>query len=188
MNRDHRLWRLFLDTLQLSALTFGGGYVIVSLMRARFVQKRGWLTEEDMLDLTAIAQAAPGPVAVNGAILLGYRIAGIPGALAAIAGTVLPPLVILSVISYGYVLFQTNIIVRHVLKGLQAGVAAVMADAVIGMGGGVLRTKSPYTVVVMGLAFVLVAVWHVHVAFIVLGSGVIGGITAVIAARRRKER
>lgn len=183
-----RLWGIFRDTLLLSALTFGGGYVIVSLMRDRFVEKRHWLTEAEMLDITAIAQAAPGPIAVSGAILLGYRLAGLPGALAAIGGTVLPPLVILSLISAFYALFQTNVLVRGVLKGLQAGVAAVMADVVVSMGGGILRTKSPYAIAVMITAFLLVAVVKVNVVFVILGSVVLGGVSALVAVRRKRGR
>ena len=87
-----KLWRLFTSTFTLSAFTFGGGYVIIPLMRKKFVEQLHWLEEEEMLDLTAIAQATPGALAVNAAILIGYRVAGIIGALVTVLGTVLPPL------------------------------------------------------------------------------------------------
>ena len=83
---------LFLSTLYLSTFTFGGGYVIVSLMKKDFVDARHWIDEEEMLDLVAIAQSAPGAIAVNGAIVVGYKLAGILGAFVAIFGTVIPPL------------------------------------------------------------------------------------------------
>jgi uncharacterized protein YqcC (DUF446 family) len=90
---------LFLSTFKLSACTFGGGYVIVPLMRKKFVEELHWIGEPEMLDLVAIAQSSPGPIAVNASILVGYHMAGVPGALITMLGTVLPPLGIISVIS-----------------------------------------------------------------------------------------
>ena len=89
-------WDLFVATLQLSAFTVGGGFVIVPLMRRKFIREKQWLDEDEMLDLTAIAQSAPGSIAINASILLGYRLAGFRGVLVTIFGTVLPPLFILS--------------------------------------------------------------------------------------------
>ena len=86
------LWKIFISTLYLSAFTFGGGYVIVTLMKKKFVDEYHWIGEDEMLDLVAIAQYSPGAIAVNGAIVVGYKLAGIPGALVAILGTILPPL------------------------------------------------------------------------------------------------
>ena len=85
-------WKLFSSTFCLSAFTFGGGYIIIPLMRKKFVEELHWIEEQEMLDLSAIAQSSPGAIAVNAAILVGYRIAGIPGALVTICGTILPPL------------------------------------------------------------------------------------------------
>ena len=109
MRRDARTFgTLFLSTFKLSAFTFGGGYVIIPLMRKQFVDRLGWLEEQEMLALTAIAQSSPGPIAVNAAILLGYRVAGVPGAMVTMLGTVIPPLVILSVISLFYDAFRSS--------------------------------------------------------------------------------
>lgn len=100
MKRNHVLWKLFVSTLYLSAFTFGGGYVIVTLMKEKFVDELHWIEEDEMLDLIAIAQSAPGAIAVNGAIVVGYKLAGLSGALVAIAATILPPFVIISAISF----------------------------------------------------------------------------------------
>lgn len=105
------LWKLFLSTLYLSAFTFGGGYVIVTLMKDKFVDKYHWIEENEMLDLIAIAQSAPGAIAVNGAIVVGYKLAGLAGVLTAIFGTVLPPFLIISVISVFYQIFRDNFII-----------------------------------------------------------------------------
>ena len=83
-NKKNVLWKLFISTLYLSAFTFGGGYVIVTLMKKKFVDDYHWIGENEMLDLVAIAQSSPGPIAVNGAIVVGYKLAGMPGVLVAI--------------------------------------------------------------------------------------------------------
>lgn len=85
------LWTLFSSMFLLSSCTFGGGFLIVSLMKKKFVEELHWLEEEEMLDITAITQSAPGPLPVNASVILGYRMTGIPGSLFAVLGTVLPP-------------------------------------------------------------------------------------------------
>ena len=133
------LWKLFLSTLYLSAFTFGGGYVIVTLMKDKFVDKYHWIEENEMLDLIAIAQSAPGAIAVNGAIVVGYKLAGLTGVLTAIFGTVLPPFLIISVISVFYQIFRDNFIIRELLDGMQAGVGAVIASVVWDMAAGITQ-------------------------------------------------
>lgn len=125
------LWKIFISTLYLSAFTFGGGYVIVSLMKKKFVDEYHWIEENEMLDLVAIAQSAPGAIAVNGAIVVGYKLAGIAGVMTAILGTVIPPFLILSVLSVFYQTFRSNYVVSQMLEGMQAGVGAVIASSVI---------------------------------------------------------
>jgi len=107
-----------------------------------------------MLNLTAIAQSSPGAVAVNAAILLGYRVAGISGALVTILGTILPPFITLSIISIFYTAFRDNTVVNAVLKGMQAGVAAVIADVVMSLGSNVFKQKDIVSVIVMVGAFI----------------------------------
>ena len=117
---------LFTSTFGISAFTFGGGYVILPLMREKFVDQLKWLDENEMLDLLSIAQSSPGAMAVNVSVLVGYRLAGVPGALIAILGTILPPLVIITLISMGYEAFRSNQIISLILRGMRAGVAAVI--------------------------------------------------------------
>ena len=103
LEKNKKGWRLllqlFLSTFYISAFTFGGGYVIIPLMKKKFADELHWIDDEEMLNLAAIAQSSPGPLAVNAAIIIGYGVAGIPGALVTVLGTVLPPLIIISVIS-----------------------------------------------------------------------------------------
>lgn len=179
--KDPKLfWTLFWSTFQLSAFTFGGGYVIVPLMRKRFVEGLGWIDENEMIDLIAIAQSSPGPIAVNASIIIGYRIAGISGALCTILGTVLPPLIILSLISLVYTAFRDNEIVSVVMNCMQAGVAAVICDVVITMAQGILKLKKALPIIIMFLAFIGQAVFGINVILIILICGVIGALNYLL--------
>lgn len=175
-NKKEVYLKLFLSTFYLSAFTFGGGFVIIPLMKKKFVEQLGWIEEEEMLNLVAIAQASPGAVAVNAAILVGYRIAGLLGALISILGTVLPPLIIISVISLFYIAFRSNVVVNAVLQGMQAGVAAVIIDVVFNLGGGILKDKEWVATTLMIGAFIATYVFKINVIFIIIGCGCIGAI------------
>ena len=153
-NKKEVLRKLFFSTLYLSAFTFGGGYVIVTLMKQKFVDELHWIEEEEMLDLIAIAQSAPGAIAVNGAIVVGYKLCGLLGALVAIFATIIPPFLIITVISFFYELFRDNFVVSSLLSGMQAGVGAVIAYTVWNMGGGVVKQKDPANLLIMAAAFV----------------------------------
>ena len=168
------LWTLFFSMLYISAFTFGGGFVIVTFMKKKFVDELHWLEEAEMLDLTALGQSSPGPIAVNAAILVGWRVAGFAGMLAAVLGTVLPPLGIITLVSAGYQAFAGNPAVALVLRGMQSGVAAVLLDVVLGLGGKILQQKSIVSVLVMAAAFLATWVYGVNVVLIILGAGLVG--------------
>lgn len=172
--RAARLRALFFSTLYISAFTFGGGFVIVTFMKRKFVDELHWIDEQEMLDMTALAQSSPGAIAVNAAILVGWRVEGLPGMLVAVVGTIIPPVVILSVISYFYAAFAANPYVALVLKGMQASVAAVILDVVCGLGGNVLKTKSPLYVGLMALAFAANFLFEVNVILIILAAAAFG--------------
>ena len=178
MSQKKKYWTLFLSTFQLSAFTFGGGFVIIPLMRKKFVEK---------LDLTAIAQSSPGAIAVNASILVGYRVAGIPGALLTVLGTILPPLIIISVISMFYAAFRDNTIVNMAMNGMLAGVAAVICDVVLTMGGSVLRQKRVLPVLVLVGSFAAARFWGVNIMVIILVCGLIGAADTCCQEKKKKE-
>lgn len=178
-------WKLFASTFSLSAFTFGGGFVIIPLMRKKFVNELRWIEEIEMLDLTAIAQSSPGAIAVNASILVGYRLAGMFGALVTVFGTVLPPLIILSVISLFYTQFRDSLLVGRVLTGMQAGVAAVIVDVVLTLGKEVLKQRELIPIAVMVLAFVAASIFHINVILIVLACGIVGAATTLLGNRHR---
>jgi chromate transporter len=183
-NQKHVYRRLFASTFYLSAFTFGGGYVIIPLMKKKFVDDLQWIEEEEMLNLTAIAQSSPGAVAVNAAILLGYRVAGISGALVTILGTILPPFITLSIISIFYTAFRDNTVVNAVLKGMQAGVAAVIADVVMSLGSNVFKQKDIVSVIVMVGAFISTFFFGINVMYIILVCGCIGAVKILIQMKK----
>lgn len=173
-NKGKVLWKLLLSTLYISAFTFGGGFVIITFMKRKFVDELHWIDEDEMLDLAALAQSSPGAIAVNAAILVGWRVAGFAGMLVAVVGTIVPPMLILTVISFFYQAFATNRYVSLVLKGMQAGVAAVILDVVCGLGAKVLKTKKLVLYLVMVAAFVATVVFNVNVIYIILAAAGIG--------------
>lgn len=89
MKDRNKLWTLFKSMFLLSTCAFGGGFVIVSLMKKKFVEELKWLEENEMMDITSITQSSPGPILVNSSVIIGYRVAGIAGAVTAVFGTIL---------------------------------------------------------------------------------------------------
>ena len=173
-NKPHKLWVLFLTTLYISAFTFGGGFVIVTFMKHKFVDELHWIDEQEMLDFTALAQSCPGAIAVNAAILVGWNVYGFAGMIVATLGTILPPMIILSVVSFFYAIFSTNVWVAVVLKGMQAGVAAVILDAACSLGESGLKEKSSLSIFIMTAAFVCDFFLEVNVVYIILVAACIG--------------
>lgn len=175
-SKKQKYIKLFLSTFELSAFTFGGGFVIVPLMRRKFVEELGWIEEQEMMDLTAIAQSSPGAIAVNASVIVGYHVAGLPGALLTAFGTILPPLIIISVISLFYRTFRDNVIVGRVMAGMLCGVAAVICDVVINMAKTIFRNKRLIPILVMPAAFAAVRFLHVNIVVIIFVCGAIGAI------------
>ena len=174
------LKKLFFSTFYLSAFTFGGGYVIITLLKQKFVDELHWISEDEMLDLVALAQSSPGPIAVNGAILVGYKLAGIPGVLTSVLGAVIPPFVILTLISSFYTVFKSNLIIKTLLTGMKAGVAAVIMSVVFDMMTGVTKSRDPALVIVMIAAFLANFIFHINVVFIILLTAAFGAVRTVL--------
>ena len=182
-NKRRVLWKLFVSTLYLSAFTFGGGYVIVSLLKKKFVDEYHWIENEEMLDLVAIAQSSPGAIAVNGAIVVGYKLAGMAGTVIAILGTIIPPFLIISAISVFYNLVKDNFIVSQMLQGMQSGVGAVIASVTYEMGAGIVHGKNKASMLIMVCAFVASCVFGVNVIYVVIACGLLGVVRTLLAGK-----
>ncbi|MEG1411462.1 MAG: chromate transporter [Terrisporobacter sp.] len=162
------LWTLFKSMFVLSACTFGGGFVIVSLMKKKFVEELNWIDEDEMLDITAITQSSPGPLPVNASVIIGYRMCGITGSLVAILGTIIPPMVIISVISLFYTQFRTNKYIAIALQVMRAGVAAVIFDVVINLTKNVAKTKRILYISMMIISFIATYLFGISAMLIIL--------------------
>lgn len=183
-----KLWILFKSMFILSACTFGGGFVIVSLMKKKFVEELKWLEENEMLDVTAITQSAPGPLPVNASVIIGYRMAGIIGSLTAVLGTILPPMIIISIISLFYDQFRTNKYIAVALQVMRVGVAAVIFDVVINLAKNVCKTRRFLYIAMMIIAFIsayLLDVSAMIVILVCLGIGLIDLTVNVLKNRKR---
>ena len=172
--KKHILLTLFLSTLRLSTFTFGGGYVIVPLMRLLFVEKLKWIEKDEMLDIIAIAQSAPGPIAVNTSVLVGYKMKGIVGALVTLFGTILPPMIILTIISLLYTLISENLIIEQLLLGMRVGVAAVILHAVYVMAKNVIVMKKVLPIIIMIFSFILSYGMKINIIYILIISATVG--------------
>lgn len=186
-NPARMLWQLFKATFLLSAFTFGGGFVIVSLMKKKFVEDLKWLEEDEMLDITAIAQSSPGPIPINASVILGYRMYGVVGSLVAILGTALPPMIIISVISVFYTQFRTNRIIAIALQVMRAGVAAVIFDVVINLAKNVIATKRTLYILLMVTAFVGKVILGMDAMIVILCCLVVGLVDLAMELRSNRK-
>lgn len=175
---------LFRITFSISAFTFGGGYIVIPMIRKYFVNNLELISEQELLDMAAIAQATPGAIAVNIAVLVGYRISGIIGAIISCIGTILPPLLILSVISFFYKTFRDNRVVSAILKGMETGVAATIADLVIDMGQGILKEKNLLLTLMAPIAFLASFVFNINVLVIIISCSILCFVQTYIKSRK----
>lgn len=174
--KSHKLWILFKTLFTLSSCAFGGGFVIISLMKKKFVEELKWMTEDEMMDVTAITQSSPGPILVNASVIIGYKVAGIIGALVGVLGAILPPMIVISVISFFYDQFRTNKYVAVALQVMRAGVAAVIFDVVINLASNVCKTKRILYIIMMIAAFIATCFFDISamiIIFICLGIGLL---------------
>jgi chromate transporter len=176
--------KLFTSVLTLSAMTFGGGYVIVPLLKRRFTETLGWFEENEMLELAAIGQACPGAISINTAALVGYRAAGLPGALLAVLGAVLPPLIILSLLYPVYSAVSGNAYVGAALRAMRAAIAAVIADVVITMAKPYFSRDKLPSLSVMLAAFAAAWFFRVNAALIIAACAVFGALCGLLRPKR----
>ena len=166
--------KLFFSTFIISAFTVGGGFVLIPLMKAKYVDEYGWMKENESLDLVSIAQSAPGAVAVNASIIMGYRLGGILGTFTALLATVLPPLITLTLVSYFYDAFATNPCVRMFLKGMQCGVTAILLDVVLGLVTKQIKKKLALPLIIMAGTFIASYFLKINIMHIILVDAIIG--------------
>jgi len=174
--------KIFLTFMKIGAFTFGGGYAMIPLIQKETVENHKWVTDEDILDVVAIAESTPGPIAINAATFVGYHVAGFAGAVAATLGVVLPSFAIILVISGLLQQFQDLKVVRYAFNGIRVGVLVLMLKALIKMFRANRKGALPY--VLMGLAFALTALVGVNTFLVIILCGVLGLVSSLLAERR----
>ena len=183
MNNQSKCRTLFTSMLTISAFTFGGGAVIIPMMRKKMVEDLGWLSEEDLLDIIAIAQSSPGAVSVNVAAQIGHRIAGMPGLFCSALATVLPPFCWLVIISLFYDSFRASPVVDSLMRCMQPAVAAVILSASLDMFNSIRKKQRASGWLLFGAALAL-GLCGVNVVWILLGGGLIGASISVAGGKR----
>ncbi|MBR8700587.1 hypothetical protein IX317_000911 [Fusobacterium sp. DD29] len=177
---------LFISTFIISAFTFGGGYVIISLLKKKFADELQWISENEMLNLASIAQSAPGAVAVNASILIGYKIAGIRGMLVSILATIIPPFTIISILSVFYASVRDNALFANVLKGMQSGVVAVILDVSTNLGSSMYKESGIRSLLFFLAVVLIIYFFKVNIIIVILVCIGIGLAKFLILEGRKK--
>lgn len=180
-----RQLELFTAFFKIGACTFGGGYAMIPLIQREIVEKKHWITDEDLMDITAIAESTPGPIAINTATFVGYRSGGFFGALFATLGIVLPSFAIILAVSFALREFQSVKAVQYAFFGIRAGVLALIVKALW-----LMYRQSPkgwLAYLILFSAFILTAFFNVNVFYVIIGCAIFGLITSRAAERRVKK-
>lgn len=174
---------LFLTFLKIGAFTFGGGYAMIPLIQRETVDNHGWITNEDVLEIVAIAESTPGPVAINSATFVGHKIGGFFGAASATAGVILPSFVIIYVISFVLRQFEELKAVQYAFDGIRAGVLALIIQALVSMYRQYPKDQAAY--LIMAGAFAAVALFGVNVLLVIVCCALAGFLSAGLTERRK---
>ncbi len=174
---------LFLTFFKIGAFTFGGGYAMIPLIQKEVADDRHWITGEDILDIVAIAESTPGPLAINTATFVGYKICGFFGAAAATLGVVLPSFVIISIIALVLRQFEQIQAIQFAFTGIRAGVLALMCKALYSMYR--QSRKGAFAYAVMAGAFLLVAFTEINVLLVIIGCAVAGLLHSTIVTHSK---
>lgn len=179
--KDFKLYfLLFRISFSISAFTFGGGYIVIPMIRRHFVDNLKLISEQELLDMAAIAQSTPGAIAVNIAVLVGYRIGGIGGAIICGIGTILPPIILLSIISSGYSSFRANRLISATLKGMEAGIAAAIVDLVIDMCNIIVKEKNWLLTLMVPASFFVTFFLNMNVIYVIISCAILSFIQSYL--------
>lgn len=185
MKNKDRLLPLFLTFLKIGAFTFGGGYAMIPLIQKEVTENHKWLSDEDILNIVAIAESTPGPIAINSATFVGYMTCGVMGSAAATLSVVLPAFIFIALIS----LLLQNIMdiqaVQYAFMGIRAGVLALVVKALISMYK--QCPKNPVAYVIAGLAFAVTLLTDISILYVIIGCAVLGLVTGTVMKKKEAE-
>lgn len=175
--------KLFLIFLKIGAFTFGGGYAMIPVIQREIVEKNGWIKEDDILDIIAIAESTPGPIAINSATFVGYQVAGFWGAAVATFGVVFPSFTIIYIISFFLRQFEELKVVKYAFMGIRTGVLSLLINALISMGK--KCPKNIFSYLLAALSFLVVVIFDVNVFFVIIACTVTGVAYSIVPKREK---
>ena len=180
------LWLLFFNTFTVS-MTANSGYAMLGVIKNRFVDKYGWFTKEEMEDYIALAQSCPGPIGVSSTMIIGYQKFGLPGSLAAVLGVIIPPFIMMILVTFFYTFISTNTYVRTFITGMQAGVCAMLLDVVIGLFNGVKKLNHVFYYTMMVLSFLFVRLTKFSIFYLAVICILVAVVKALLVKRKADE-
>ena len=175
-------FELFLYFFRIGWYTFGGGWSIIAQIQRDFVEKKQYITNEELLDLTSVGKSLPGVMVGNVTLLFGYHVAGVPGALMSLLGMSIPPILILTLITYLYTWFRDNLYVARALRGVRASVVPIIFSATLKLYPAALKDWFTYVILIAGVLLLLLT--DINAILIILGAAAIGLLVSFL--RRRK--
>lgn len=189
MKKRSILWTLFLTMLRIGAFTFGGGYAMIALLQDEFVEKKKWIDKDEFLDLVAIAESTPGPIAINSSTYIGYRMGGFIGAVVSTIAMCLPSFVIIYLISLFFDAFLQLEIVANAFRGIRVCVVFLILSTGWKMLKGI--HKDPLSIVILSMTILLMIIFSIcsvnfSTIFFILIAG-LAGLTALLLRKHGKE-
>lgn len=177
----NKLWKLFIIFFKIGTFTIGGGYAMVPLIEKEVVDKKKWIDRDDFLDMLALAQSAPGPIAVDVAVFVGYKVAGIPGSIVSVLGSILTAFVVLLATAVYFTGVKDNVIIGRIFNGIRPAVVALIAAPVIRLGKSAKINRK--TIIIPVITVILVAFLNVNPIYVILASIVVGLLFGTIKKR-----
>lgn len=162
------IWELFLIFLRIGAFTFGGGYAMLSIIHREIVETKNWVTDEEMIDIIAIAESTPGVIAINTATFVGYKIGGVIGSIAATIGTVLVPFIIIVLITLFFIPYMGNRWIQYAFQGIRCGVVVLIINAAVKLNK--VNRVCAFNLALTALAFIVASFFNINAIFILLGG------------------
>jgi len=184
-NNMKRLFEIFATFFKIGAFTFGGGYAMIPLIEREVVHNKGWVSTAEIIDFFAICESIPGAIAINSATLIGYKMAGKKGALAAAAGVILPSFLTITIIAAFFTRFQDNPIIKAAFSGIRAAVTALIVLAAVKIGKASIKDVTGLAITLA--AVILVAFLDVHAIFVIIGGALFGLFMHSLFPKRMKH-
>lgn len=168
------IFEIFLSIFKIGAFTFGGGYAMIPLIEQEVVNNKKWLNKDEFMDVLVVAQSLPGAMAINASIFLGYRIAGILGAISALIAVILPSFIIIILIAAFFMQFRNNYYVNAAFMGITATVPMLVLVGAISLAKGIPKNlRSLITILISLIALIF---FHINPVVVIIVSGVYGAI------------